>query len=510
MSRLTYKTVFSKYETSFSHKLSQKAYSTYKSARLFFSQRHPLKEHEHYMLEDHYLPGGEKSSKMPQGFDYSSQQNVDGKIELKYVDFFDYLPKEDAESFKNALRKFALSNRVPKFSSFRTREDDNRVDNMGRYIDGRAFSNLHDIAFSHNDYLAKYAPQINVSIHNLSASFLVVKYRVYVSDAFNDELQDIYKGEYQASSDVSRQFNTPWYKPWKFGRSIYRSDDVRYRAVYSKLSELKWEIYKELKKNIKLYFSNDGMFPPVFATYHTNIQPSSDRERLNFWHSIGLDHNPDYSEPYNLCVGWDEKVSKNEGLRLSAFCGGDNKKGDYLPGIAEYDCADIYCVYMVASTIRRIAERDIAICNKKISIAIRKAGSAKLLKVRAKVEKKLYYGYRFMSEFSGESIDMRDVSSFRNPMIKDGSLTESCLSRIAEHTSETKKQIDTILHLLDDSAEYQTAKSNMALQWFMMVVTVLSLVVAVVALTGIQINLSGIWEAITNFFKNLFANSSAI
>ena len=504
MNRLTYKNVFSKYETSFSHKLSQKAYSTYKSARLFFSKRYPLKDHERFMLEDHYLPGDENVAPMPKGFDYSTRQDVEGKVELKYVDFFDYLPKEDAESFKKTLRRFAFSNRVPEFSSFRTREDDDRVDNMGRYIDGRAFSNLHDIAFSHNDYLEKYAPQINVSIHNLSASFLIVKYRVYISDAFNEELQEIYTREYHPTSDVSRWFNTPWYKPWKFGRSMHRSNDERYKAVYLKLSELKWAIYEELKKYTKVYFSDVGMFPPVFATYHTNIRPSSDRKKLDFWYSIGLDYNPDYSQPYNLCVGWDGKIGKNEGLCLSAFCGGDYKSGNFLPGIAEYDCAEIYCVYMVASTIRRIAERDIATCNKKISKAIRKSGSAKLLKVRANVEKKLYYSYRFMSEFSGESIDLNDASSFRNPTIKDDSLTNLYLSGIADRILETKQQIDTILHLLNDSAEYQTEKSNMALQWFMMVVTVLSLVVAVIALTGFHINLPDFWIRITEFFKNLF------
>lgn len=257
------------------------------------------------------------------------------------------------------------------------------------------------------------------------------------------------------------------------------------------------------KKVYQGFFSDDGMFPPVFTTYHTNIRPSSDREKLKFWYSIGLNHTPDYSQPYNLCVGWDEKTNEKEGLHLSAFCGGDYKDGDYLPGIAEYNCADIYCIYMVASTIRRIAERDIAICNKEISKAIRKAGSTKLLKVRTKVEMKLYYGYRFMSEFSGESIDMGDVLAFRNSLIKDGSFTESCLNGIAENIIETKKQIDVILHLLDDSAEYQTARSNWALQWFMMVVTVLSLIVAVITLTDFQINITNIWTNITDFLKNV-------
>lgn len=258
MSRLTYKNVFSRYEASFSHKLSQKAFSTYKSARLFFAKRHPLKEHERFLHDNFYSPNDKKTSAMPKGYDYLTQQEVDGKLELKYIDFFDYLPKEDTGSFKKKLRKFARSNKVPPFSSYRTTQDDDRLDNMERYSDGFAFINLREIAFPHNDYLKKYASQINISVHNLSASFLVVKYKVYISGAFNDELQEIYKGTFEPFSDVMRRFGTPWYKPWKFGRSIYQSDDARYQVIYTKLSELKWEIYKELKILSRFIFQTMG------------------------------------------------------------------------------------------------------------------------------------------------------------------------------------------------------------------------------------------------------------
>lgn len=191
-------------------------------------------------------------------------------------------------------------------------------------------------------------------------------------------------------------------------------------------------------------------------------------------------------------------------MHLSAFCGGDYENRTYLPEIAEFDCADFYCVYLVANTIRRIAERDIAIYNKKISKAIRKSGSAKLLRVRAKVEKKLYYSYRFMSEFSGISINLEEISSFYNPRLKDESLTKLRLGGIAKYIVETKKQIDSILYLLDDAAEYRTAKSNMVLQWVMMAVTVLSLVVAIIALTDVHFSAADIWTKLIELVKNHF------
>lgn len=39
-------------------------------------------------------------------------------------------------------------------------------------------------------------------------------------------------------------------------------------------------------------------------------------------------------------------------------------------------------------------------------------------------------------------------------------------------------QIDNILKLLNDAAEYRSSESNIKLQWIMMIVTVLSLFVA--------------------------------
>lgn len=49
---------------------------------------------------------------------------------------------------------------------------------------------------------------------------------------------------------------------------------------------------------------------------------------------------------------------------------------------------------------------------------------------------------------------------------------------ISERIKETKTQIDNILKLLNDAAEYRSSDSNIKLQWIIMIVTVLSLFVA--------------------------------
>ena len=149
-----------------------------------------------------------------------------------------------------------------------------------------------------------------------------------------------------------------------------------------------------------------------------------------------------------------------------------------MPEIAHHDISDIYGVYLTAATLEYVADRDIAICNKKISKVIRKTKTSSVLKVRVAVERKLYYCYRFISEFSGKSIDRDDVKAFRHEFYKKGSVSSRSLEGISKRIKETKVRIDNILKLLNDAAEYRSSESNIKLQWIMMIVTILSLFVA--------------------------------
>lgn len=116
---------------------------------------------------------------------------------------------------------------------------------------------------------------------------------------------------------------------------------------------------------------------------------------------------------------------------------------------------------------------------------IRKTKTSSVLKVRVAVERKLYYCYRFISEFSGKSIDHDDVKAFRHQFYKKGSVSSRSLEGISERIKETKVQIDNILKLLNDAAEYRSSESNVKLQWIMMIVTILSLFVALYSIKAI-------------------------
>ena len=98
MRKLTYKNVFLKYEKSFSHTLSRKAYSVYKSARLKTSNCVPLKDKERFLFDDTHFDN-DVSSEIPKGYDYNLNQVAEGFVNPKYFDFFDFLPIENIDSF---------------------------------------------------------------------------------------------------------------------------------------------------------------------------------------------------------------------------------------------------------------------------------------------------------------------------------------------------------------------------------------------------------------------------
>ena len=462
---------------SFPNKLSELSFSLYRTLRLWMAKIYPLSENEEYQFADDPF-SQEESADMPQGFDYIKGESVDGFIKLDYIDLYDYLPKEDLARFIKELKKCVRRNKVTPFGAFRSREDIDKIDNLGYYHDGKAFAHILSVHFRKNKKLQQFCSDVSVSLRNLSATFLLIQYRVYTTKEFNVKIAEVCKERFSGYRKVYRQFNTPWYAVKKFGSSSYTGNNARQEKIYKVVSRLKWKILKEIRKTFSVRFWEDGIFTPTFETYSTNIRPSNEQCNLSFWESISFDKIADYAPTYNACVCWDYEHGKNEGIRLAALCGGNYSKDDYLPEIVHHDISDIYGAYLTASTLEHIAERDIAICNKKISKVIRKAKTSSVLKVRVTIERKLYYCYRFISDFSGKTIDCDDAKAFSHQFYKKGSVSSRSLEGISKRISETKTLIDNILELLNDAAEYRSSESNIKLQWIMMIITLLSLLVA--------------------------------
>ena len=480
--KLSYNKVFNRYTTSFSDKLTEAFYSLYKSTRLQLENIFPLSQNEKYNFNNNDPFSRKESADIPQGFDYIEKKSTDGFVKLDYIDFYDYLPKENLSKFITEAKKCVRRNKLNPFGPFHSRNDIKRIYNFGQYRDDQAFASILSITFCKNNKLQQSCTSLSVSLRNLSTTFLLVRYRVYISQQFNDEIQNICKKKYLGFTTIHRHFNTPWYAVKRFGRAFYTGNDARKKEIYAIISHLKWEIMKELRKTFSIYFLQDHIFTPTFETYSTNIRPNKNKCNLDFWDSISFGHNTDYAPIYNACVCWYYNCGKNEGVCLTCFCGGNYSTDNNLPELAHAEISDIYGVYLTASTLERVAERNIEICNRRISKNIRKSKTSSILKVRVSVEQKLYYSYRFISEFSGKTIDHDDVKAFRHQFYKKDSISSMSLEYLPKEIKQSKQQIDNILKILNDAAEYRSSESNIRLQWIMMIVTILSLFVALLSI----------------------------
>ena len=58
-------------------------------------------------------------------------------MKLDYIDFYDYLPKEDLSKFIKELKKCVRRNKITPFGSFRSRDDIDKVYNFANIMTAR-------------------------------------------------------------------------------------------------------------------------------------------------------------------------------------------------------------------------------------------------------------------------------------------------------------------------------------------------------------------------------------
>lgn len=202
---------FNKYDVSLTQKLSRKAFYIYKKLRIWYSKWKPLTDGQRFRLEKD--SHNEISATMPLGYDYSSYQRVDAHVNLNYIDFYDFLPKERVDIFRKQLKHFVSHNTTMPYGDVRDVFETEFIDEIGKYNDYYSYKRICDIRIINNEFLESNAQDVTISSCNLSTSFSIVKYRFYVKDEFNKKYNNICNSTLDTITDVFRPLNVPWYKP---------------------------------------------------------------------------------------------------------------------------------------------------------------------------------------------------------------------------------------------------------------------------------------------------------
>ena len=165
------------------------------------------------------------------------KKDVDSFVKLDYIDLYDYLPKEDLPKFIKELKKCVRRNKIAPFGAFRSREDIDKIDNFGRYYDGQAFTHILLVRFRKNEKLQQSCSDLSVSLRNLSATFLLVQYRVYITKEFNTKIAEVYKKTvFQVRSVPGNSASQMPVEPFQ---PVCRSRGYRYSSNYRQWRHLR-------------------------------------------------------------------------------------------------------------------------------------------------------------------------------------------------------------------------------------------------------------------------------
>lgn len=423
------------------------------------------------------------STPMPSGYNSKKNTTEKGYLRLEYFDLYDFLPKENFQQFKKQIMAYRRKNGQSQFSFFMSADDFERIDRLENFSDGQVFQNIITCKIEKNQSLSRYCTQVSIQMMSLSPTYLIVKYRFFTSRKFNDELNEIITKDYNGHFDIIRPAFMDWYHPWHCFYTFYDGNYERRKEVYDYLGRVKWLMYNEMQSNFKCYFGEEGEFPPCFETYKTNIRPSL-TQPSDFWRSILIDESAmEYSMNLNMCVAWDFSP-RNEPRKIQAIqgCGGDS-----FNGIMMSEISSEYAEYLVARTFNEVARKWMTICNRKIGKELKRAKSKSILKTRLKIEKRLYYSKRFITEFESDLKECGATKRFKPAVLhsnkgsfKRKSFTAIAFDSIGDCTQKTAKMIDDVIDHFDAVAEnnntyfgYRIAKYALWIAIITLIVTIL-------------------------------------
>ena len=485
---LRYKDVFSEYQKDCLDILVKKAVELrlWTAEKLGNTASAKLKDfYKHYKeCVESYQCETNISAPMPDGHNGKKNTIEKGRITLEYLDLYDFLPKENFQQFKRKIVKYRRKNEQAPFSFFMTAEEFEEINRLENFSDWQVFQNIITCKIKKNQRLSECCTQVLIQAMSLSPTYLIVKYRFFASRKFNDKLNEIITKDYKGHFDTIRPAFMDWHHPWHCFYTFYDGNYERRKEVYDYLGSVKWLMYNEVQSNFKCYFGEEGEFPPCFETYKTNIRPSLRKSHSDFWRSILIDERAmEYSVNLNMCIAWDFS-SQNAPQKIQAIQGcGDNSS----QGIMMSEISSEYAEYLVAKTFNEVARKWMTICTREIGRELKKAKSKSILKTRLKIEKKLYYSKRFITEFES---DLKECSATKRfePAVLHGnkgsfrrnSFTESAFDSIGDYTQKTAKMIDDVIGHFDTVAEsnntyfgYKIAKYALWIAIITLIITIL-------------------------------------
>ncbi|MCH5159901.1 MAG: hypothetical protein J1F66_03520 [Clostridiales bacterium] len=435
------------------------------------------------------------------------------EIELKRIVIYDLLPKEYLEMFRDKYCKFRLAFMSKHYTNRKRIEIVNHLE--GVHHPYNFYMNLEYFNIKEGTTLKHYFDDLHVEIVGLTESFCIIKYSLNVSsNAVNlfEQItsQKVYKSPLCWSNDA-------WWKRHSIaGFTCYDSlNQPKKYVVEDFLLELKSVFFKEIRNKLFSKFYDWKIIPPSVVVFSSNNLEESKEKIFNLFFNA---QNSDYNKTKQVYFIPDSQQIRSNGSSSVLIADESNFTQSHhgRPDFEETDdqiCSS-FSSYFVLESLDTAITNAINIAERDISQTVNsKSRYRKLLNIKTKTDKNLYFYKRLLSELDEEkTLDglNEDITYYqetyeytqqeRREQYGFGDDFDFKLRYTFSNCKNKLLRIEKIYKHFDENVKIIESKYNYKIVVFTLVVGFLTLVATVLVA-----NDSYVFKWICNIIKDIFS-----
>jgi len=230
----------------------------------------------------------------------------DSEISIECIHFFEIFPKEKLDSVFDGLLQ--MSYKFRDVTVFHYLIDDNTYDMKNNFLLSKSgWKKIGGFNVKKGCNLSRYIASIQFKFLNITDSFFFLKITIILNKELKNSLENYLKSNVISQEEVFISTNTRYRDFYNLGTWQGSGMDEKYNNFANIITDIIWNVSKEIGKYIDLSLLQSNMIPPRIIAVHTNIlstmniddmstnitdemilQSPETIDYINFWYSIGI------------------------------------------------------------------------------------------------------------------------------------------------------------------------------------------------------------------------------
>lgn len=456
----------------FKHWFMKNSFLLYKKFRIMISKWHPLSDWQKAMwLNESGFSRRRETNAAVNCIDVDDKIADQPYLDIEFISILELIPKEQINDVLSGIEKFRKKHGGN--SIF-----DRRVNDAGyfqNFYDGDAYSSLGNLSIKDKSKLKKYINQISFHTVNITDSFCCLNIIAFLNTDLKKDLSSFLISDVPDQNRITGYESKRWYQIRNLGKGTFSGEMYKYNILEDVITDVKWNVTKELSKSINsMIFQTQSIKIPCVLSIITNIDGN---KNSNFWRSLDIE--PRFCDFYNnfsACIAW----RRSENTPFFIYHKESKNDNDvFKNGILSYHIGDELSSYLIASRVNVSIRNKLTDYSFDIS-KLKKKSIRHWLKSKVRANTEMFYEARFMSEYK-YVVRERDFVDYKS-LEYDKSMILQLYSNIEKKIKNTKKLYEDINNLYQTNIDYRNVESNYRMQRKALVISSVSVVVAVVAI----------------------------